>query len=258
VELPSRTALVTGGGHGLGRGIAEALARAGARVCIVGRSESALHETVVSLRAAGHDAHAFVCDVTSEASVEAAVALASQALGHIDFLINNAGVAPTAPLARMTLDTWKQAFAVNATGSFLCTRAVVPGMVERKFGRIVNIASIAGVTGGPYLAAYAASKHALVGLTRAAAAELGDRGVHVNALCPGYVDTEMTRGGVERVMRSKNLSEAEGLAAVLRSANQVRLLPVAEVADWVVHLCGAGGNALNGQVIVLDGGGKSP
>jgi 3-hydroxybutyrate dehydrogenase len=258
VELENRTALVTGGGHGLGRGIAEALACAGARVCLVGRSESALDDTVKALRAAGREAHAFVCDVTSESSVEAAVTHAGQVLGHIDFLINNAGVAPTAPLARMTLELWNQALAVNATGSFLCMRAVLPGMLERKFGRIVNIASVAGITGGPYLAAYSASKHALVGLTRAAAAELGDRGVQVNALCPAYVDTEMTRGGVERVMRSKNLSEAEGLAAVLRSANQVRLLPVAEVASWVLQLCGPGGNAVNGQVIVLDGGGKSP
>jgi len=177
-------------------------------------------------------------------------------MGAVDILVNNAGIAPTAPMARMTREVWDQAFAVNATGAFLMIQACLPGMLERGFGRVANVASVAGVSSAPYLAAYSASKHALVGLTRAAAAELGDRGVHVNALCPGYIDTQMTRGAVERAM-SRGHDEDAALAAVLGSAGQRRLLPVAEVAAWVVHLAGPAGNALNGQIIVLDGGGKA-
>lgn len=255
MELTNKRALVTGGGHGLGRGIAEALLRAGATVTVCGRNEQALADTLAAA-AQGGAMHSVVCDVTSAESVANAVRYAEARMGGVDLLINNAGIAPTAPIRNLTLETWQQAFAVNATGTFLCTQACLGGMLERKFGRVINIASVAGVTGGPYLAAYCASKHAVIGFTRAAAAELGDKGVHVNAICPAYVDTDMTRGGVQRVMRSKGASEQDALTAVLTSAGQKRLLPVSEVASWVVHLCGPAGNALNGQVIVLDGGGK--
>ncbi len=265
MELTSKRALVTGGGHGLGRGIAEALWRAGATVTICGRNEQALAETLAASSASSEAPgtletrvamHSVVCDVTSAESVAQAVRYAEERMGGVDFLINNAGIAPTAPIKALTLATWQEAFAVNATGTFLCTQACLGGMLERKYGRVINIASVAGVTGGMYLAAYCASKHAVIGFTRAAAAELGDKGVQVNAICPAYVDTDMTRGGVARVMRSKGASEQDALNAVLTSAGQKRLLPVSEVASWVVHLCGPAGNALNGQVIVLDGGGK--
>ena len=252
MELTNKRAFVTGGGHGLGRGIAEALLKAGAKVTVCGRNEQALEETVKASQGA---MFSIVCDVSSPDSVQQAVRYAEERMGGVDLLINNAGIAPTAPLRSMSLETWQHAFAVNATGSFLCTQACLAGMLERKFGRVINIASVAGVSGGPYLAAYCASKHAVIGLTRASAAELGDKGIHVNAICPAYVDTDMTRGGVERVMRSKGASEADALTAVLTSAGQKRLLPVSEVASWVVHLCGPAGNALNGQIIVLDGGG---
>jgi NAD(P)-dependent dehydrogenase (short-subunit alcohol dehydrogenase family) len=249
-------ALITGGGHGLGRGIAEALAAQSMIVTICGRNHGALEATVNALRDGGAHAHSVPCDVADPASIKAAVAEAEAKMGGIDLLVNNAGIAPTAPLSRMELSMWNQAFAVNATGAFLCIQACLPGMLTRHFGRIVNIASVAGVSSGPYLAAYSASKHALIGLTRAAAAELGDKGIHVNAICPAYVDTEMTRGGVERAMK-KGFSQEQALDMVLGSAGQKRLLPVAEVASWVAHLAGPAGNALNGQVLVLDGGGKS-
>jgi len=252
VELEGKRALVTGGGHGLGRGIAEALVRAGATVTVCGRNESALAETASGMAGV----FAVHCDVTSADSVTRAVRFAEERMGGVDLLVNNAGIAPTAPIRSLTLETWQNAFAVNATGTFLCTQACLGGMLERKFGRIVNIASVAGVSSGPYLAAYSASKHAVIGFTRAAAAELGDKGVQVNAICPAYVDTEMTRGGVERVMRTKGASEEEALEAVLTSAGQRRLIPVAEVTSWVVQLCGPAGHALNGQLIVLDGGGR--
>jgi len=255
VELTGKRALVTGGGHGLGRGIAEALVSAGATVTVCGRKEAALAETIASPLANGR-MHAVLCDVTSLDSVTRAVRYAEERMGGVDLLVNNAGIAPTAPIRTLSLETWQNAFAVNATGTFLCTQACLAGMLERRFGRVINIASVAGVTGGPYLAAYSASKHAVIGFTRAAAAELGDKGVQVNAICPAYVDTDMTRGGIERVMRTKGASEVDALAAVLASANQRRLIPVAEVASWVLQLCGPAGHAINGQVILLDGGGR--
>ena len=257
MKLAGKTALVTGGGHGLGRAIAEALAREGAAVGVCGRKREPLEETVQTLRAAGAQAHASVCDVTSEESVNEAVQDAEQAMGRIDLLINNAGIGITATVARTTLDIWNQVMSVNATGTFLCTRACIPGMVERKFGRIVNVSSVAGVSSGPYMGAYSASKHAVIGFTKAAAAELGDKGVNVNALCPAYIDTDMMQSGVERAMRSKGISQAEATKAVLSSVNQRRLLGVQEVSDWVVQLCGPASSALNGQVIVLDGGGNA-
>jgi NAD(P)-dependent dehydrogenase (short-subunit alcohol dehydrogenase family) len=257
VELKGKRAFVTGGGHGLGRAIAEALCAEGASVTVCGRSEAALDETAQALTRAGAQAFSVVCDVSNADAVRDAVRAAEAKMGGVDLLINNAGIAPTAPLSRMSLEMWNQAFAVNATGAFLCTQACVPGMLERRFGRIVNVASVAGISSGPYLAAYSASKHAMVGLTRATAAELGGRGIQANAVCPAYVDTDMTRGGVVRAMQ-KGLSEAEALERVLASAGQQRLLPVSEVTAWVTLLCGSAGNAMNGQVIVLDGGGKEP
>ena len=256
MKLAGKTALVTGGGHGLGRAIAEALAHEGAVVTVCGRKRAPLDETVEILRKAGHQAHALECDVADEDSVHQAVAAAERAMGRIDLLINNAGIGITATVLRTTLEVWNQVMSVNATGTFLCTRACIPGMVERKFGRIVNVSSVAGVSSGPYMGAYSASKHAVIGFTKAAAAELGDKGVNVNALCPAYIDTDMMRSGVDRAMKTKGISEADAVKAVLTSVNQRRLLAVEEVSSWVVQLCGPASSALNGQVIVLDGGGN--
>jgi NAD(P)-dependent dehydrogenase (short-subunit alcohol dehydrogenase family) len=257
MKLAGKTALITGGGHGLGRAIAEALAEEGAVVTVCGRNQKPLDETVQALRKLGREAHAMVCDVGSEVSVSEAVAAAEHAMGRIDLLVNNAGIGITATVARTTLEDWNQVMAINATGTFLCTRACIPGMVERKFGRVVNVSSVAGVSSGPYMGAYSASKHAVIGFTKAAAAELGDKGVNVNALCPAYIDTDMMRSGVTRAMRSKGISEADAIKAVLTSVNQKRLLSTAEVASWVLQLCGPASSALNGQVIVLDGGGNA-
>jgi NAD(P)-dependent dehydrogenase (short-subunit alcohol dehydrogenase family) len=257
MKLAGKTALVTGGGHGLGRAIALSFAREGAVVAVCGRKREPLDEAVEALRSAGGQAHAFLCDVTSEESVNEAVQAAERAMGRIDLLVNNAGIGITATVARTTLENWNQVMSVNATGTFLCTRACIPGMVERKFGRIVNVSSVAGVSSGPYMGAYSASKHAVIGFTRAAAAELGDKGVNVNALGPAYIDTDMMRSGVERAMRSKGISEADAIKVVLTSVGQRRLLGVDEVSSWVVQLCGPASSALNGQVIVLDGGGNA-
>jgi enamine deaminase RidA (YjgF/YER057c/UK114 family) len=156
-------------------------------------------------------------------------------------------------VARTSLDEWNRLMAVNATGAFLCTRAFLPGMLERRWGRVINVASTAGLSGGKYLAAYSAAKHALMGLTRSAAAEVVDSGVTVNAVCPGFVDTEMTEETVARIVARTGRTPEEALAAALASAGQTRLISAAEVAAAVVSLAGAADSAPNGEALVLDG-----
>jgi NAD(P)-dependent dehydrogenase (short-subunit alcohol dehydrogenase family) len=238
-----RVVVVTGGGKGIGRSVVARFAAAGERVVAVGRDRSALEETDAT--------EAEVCDVTSEAEVEALFAR----LGRVDVLVNNAGVATSAPLARTTLEDWHAQLAVNATGAFLCTRAVVPGMVERAEGRVVTVASTAGRVGSRYTAAYTASKHAAVGLMRAVAAELAGTGVTANALCPAYVRTEMTRRSVARIVAATGRDEQDVEAALLESFPLGRLLEPEEVAFAVAFLAAPEAAAINGQTLVLDGGG---
>jgi NAD(P)-dependent dehydrogenase (short-subunit alcohol dehydrogenase family) len=203
--------------------------------------------------AGGHKAKAVACDVTSEASVED-LARAAGELGAVAVLVNNAGAAGSMPVVRTPLDEWNRLLAVNATGAFLCTRAFLGGMLERKWGRVVNVASTAGLSGGRYLAAYSAAKHALLGLTRSAAAEVAGSGVTVNAVCPGFVDTEMTTGTVDRIVAKTGRSREEALAAALASEGQGRLISPDEVAAAVVALAALGsGQPPNGEALVLDG-----
>ncbi len=252
--LANQRVFITGGGHGLGRAIAERLALEGAAIAVAGRSRQPLEETATALLSLGCEALAVECDVSDEASVNAAVADTCAALGGIDILVNNAGIAPTAPFHRLDLASWEHTLRVNATGPFLCMKACLPGMLERGFGRVVNVASVAGLHGAPMLAAYTASKHALIGLTRAAAAELGDKGIHVNAVCPGYIDTPMARQGIDRLV-ARGIPEDDAIRKVLATGGQRRILTANEVADWVLHLAGPASRGMNGQLIVLDGGG---
>jgi NAD(P)-dependent dehydrogenase (short-subunit alcohol dehydrogenase family) len=197
-----------------------------------------------------------VCDVTSEAGVQALSREASE-MGPVAVLVNNAGAAASMPVARTSLDEWNRLLAVNATGAFLCTRAFLPGMLERKSGRVVNVASTAGLRGGKYLAAYSAAKHALVGLTRCVAAEVVGTGVTVNAVCPGFVDTEMTSETVDRIVAKTGRSREEALAAALASEGQQRLITPEEVAAAVVSLSVAAvTRPPNGEILVLDGRGS--
>jgi NAD(P)-dependent dehydrogenase (short-subunit alcohol dehydrogenase family)/enamine deaminase RidA (YjgF/YER057c/UK114 family) len=250
-ELAGRVAVVTGAGRGIGAATARALAEAGLSVVVAARSREQIDRQAAELVALGRTAEAIVCDVTSEASVQAMSREAAE-LGRVSVLVNNAGAGGSMPLGRTTLEEWNRLMAVNATGAFLCTRALLPGMLERKWGRVVNVASTAGLSGGKYLAAYSAAKHALVGLTRSVAAEVADTGVTVNAVCPGFVDTEMTAETVDRIVAKTGRTREAALGAALASAGQTRLISAEEVAAAVVSLAVAT-HSPNGEALVLDG-----
>lgn len=251
--LDGRAAVVTGASRGIGAAIARGLAEAGARVCVTARTMPRLEEVAASLREAGHHAVALHCDVSDPESVESMLRDAGEVLAGVDILVNNAGIAPSNPLHRLTLEEWDRTMAVNATGTFLCTRHAVGPMMERGWGRVVNIASVAGLQGSKYIAAYAASKHAVIGFTRCVALEMAGKGVTVNAVCPGYVDTPLTDVTLARIRTARGASEAEALAILLENAGQDRLVEDAEVADAVVRLCTDEAADTNGAVVVLSG-----
>jgi NAD(P)-dependent dehydrogenase (short-subunit alcohol dehydrogenase family) len=224
----SRIVVVTGGAKGIGKAIAERFA------------DDQVH-------APSHDE----LDVTDEAEVQAFF----EGLGRVDVLVNNAGIGWGASLARTTLADWRKHLDVNATGAFLCTRAVVGGMIERGDGRIVIVASVAGLVGARYTAAYSASKHAAVGLMRATAVELAGTGVTANAVCPAYVDTDLTRRTVENIVEKTGRSTEEAQSELEAMSPLGRLLEPDEVAAAVVFIASPEAAAINGQTLVLDGGG---
>jgi NAD(P)-dependent dehydrogenase (short-subunit alcohol dehydrogenase family) len=246
--METRTAVVTGGGKGIGRAVTARLVAGGMRVVATGRDLAALEEAAAAIEG---DVSVRRCDVTSEEEVIALF----QELQQVDVLINNAGVSASAPLARTTLEEWRRQIDVNATGAFLCTRQALPGMLDRGRGRIVTVASTAGRVGYPYTAAYTASKHAAVGLMRAAAAELVGTGVTANAVCPAFVRTDMTESSVRRIVTVTGRSEEEAVRELERSSPLGRLLEPEEVADAVAFLVSDAAAAVNGQTLILDGGG---
>jgi NAD(P)-dependent dehydrogenase (short-subunit alcohol dehydrogenase family) len=253
-RLTGRTAVVTGAGRGIGAAVARALGAAGARVALAGRSQHTLDGVAAELRSAAHDAITLVCDVADPASIAGLAKLAGERLGRVDILVNNAGTAYAGPLARTPLEEWNRLLAVNATGAFLCTQAFLPGMVERRWGRIVFVASVAGLTGAKYIGAYAASKHAVLGLARSVAAEVAEFGVTANAVCPGYVDTDMTRESVDRIVAKTGKTREQALAAILATTPQRRLIAPEEVAHAVLSLCDELACGINGEAVVIDGG----
>jgi NAD(P)-dependent dehydrogenase (short-subunit alcohol dehydrogenase family) len=255
VSLEGRGAVVTGGGRGIGATVVRALADEGCSVIVAARSGAEIEAVATALRSAGADAWGIRCDVGDPESIRALAVEATERLGQVDILVNNAGVASAAPVHRQTLEEWNRLLTVNATGTFLCTQAFLSGMVERGWGRVVNVASVAGVMGAAYVSAYTASKHAAVGFTRSAAAEVATYGVTVNAVCPGYVDTPMTEASIGNIVEKTGMSEAEALEAILATSPQKRLITPDEVAYMVVSLCREAAGSINGQAIIIDGGG---
>jgi 3-hydroxybutyrate dehydrogenase len=253
LPLQGRHALVTGAGRGIGAAIAAALAQRGAHLTLLGRTRATLEETAAQLPP--HcQTHLATGDVADEQQLAQAVEGARRALGPIDILINNAGQAGSAPFLKTGPDLWHSMLAVNLTGVYLCTRACLPDMLTRGFGRIVNIASVAGLTGHPYITAYCASKHGVIGLTRALARELAPKDITVNAVCPGYTDTDMVRTSIANIRAKTGRSEAEAIAAITERNPQHRLVESSEVAAAVLWLCLPGAQSVTGQSITLAGG----
>lgn len=244
--LTGKTALITGGGRGIGRAIALLFAQHGARVAVAARTREQV-ETVA--HEIGANAVALVCDVSNPQQV-------AEIFTDIkpDILVNNAGIAESATFVSTTDEMWHRHLAINLSGTFYCTRAALPAMLERGWGRIINIASIAAKTGAPYIAAYAASKHGVLGLTRSLALEVAARGITVNAICPGYVDTEMTSRGVENITARTGRSAEEALDVLKKMSPQNRLTTPEEVAALALLLASDEGRGINGQGINIDGG----
>jgi len=253
-RLARRVALVTGGGRGIGREVTLALARRGCAVAVAARSREQVEDVAAAARRLGVDAVAHVLDVTDAESVTRAVTAVADKLGAVDVLVNNAGIAESAPLLKTDWELWDRHLKVNVTGPYLLTRAVLPGMLERRWGRVINVASLAGLYGAPYVTAYTASKHALVGFTRALAAEVAGRGVTVNAICPGYAKTDLVWSAARKIAAKTGTSFDDAVAALARINPGGRLIEPAEVAAAALHLLDDG--ATNGETILLDG--RSP
>jgi 3-hydroxybutyrate dehydrogenase len=243
-------AVVTGGGRGIGAAIATALASAGARVTLMGRNEAQLRDKAGTLPIA----QGVRCDVAEEASVAAAFAGATRAFGPVAILVNNAGAAESAPFVRTSLELFRRMLDANLIGTFLCSRAALPDMLEASFGRIINIGSIAGLKGAAYVSAYCAAKHGVVGLTRALALETATKGITVNAVCPSYTDTDMAQRAIANIVQKTGRSAAAAEAALVEHNPQRRLIRPEEVAATVLWLCGPGTDAITGQAIAVAGG----
>ncbi len=253
--LTGKGAVVTGGGRGIGVAVARKLTRAGAAVVVSARSENEIESVAEGLRAAGRTAHAIVCDVTDPESVAAMAARARELLGSVDVVVNNAGIARSAPFLKVSLEQWETVHRVNATGPLLVTQAFLPGMLERGWGRIVNVASVASLIGNPYITAYAASKHALIGMARCLADELAGTGVTVNSVCPSYVDTPMTDANIEKIS-AKTGRDADAIRQRLEQKQPGgRMITVDEVAHAVMTFMPDDAASLQGAELVIRGGG---
>lgn len=246
MTLDTRRVLITGGGTGAGADLARGFAAAGAEVVVVGRRR----EPLDAVASTNSRITASVCDVTEEADV---VTVFAQA-GPVDIVVANAGAAESAPLTTTTFDIWQRMLAVNLTGAFLTLREGLRQMDGRGWGRLITVASTAGLKGYSYVSAYTAAKHGAVGLTRAVAQEVAGTGITANALCPGYLNTEMTERTVANIVETTGRTHAEALKALTRTNPQGRLVEPAEVTAAALWLCGPGSDAINGQAIAIAGG----
>jgi NAD(P)-dependent dehydrogenase (short-subunit alcohol dehydrogenase family) len=258
-DFANRHVLVTGASRGIGWAIAQAFAARGARLSLAGRDATLLEQRRATLNALGgplsNPGHtAFSADLTDADAATAMVRHAVAAHGPVDILVNNAGTGVSQPFAKMTAEHWNQMLAVNLSSVFHVTRAAIDDMLPRKSGRIINVASTAGLTGYAYVAAYVAAKHGVIGLTRALAREYATAGITVNAVCPGYVDTDMTAATIETIVKKTGRSAEEARAELAKGNPQGRLIQPEEVADAVLWLAGANAASITGQAIAVAGG----
>jgi len=251
--LAGRGVVVTGGSRGIGAEVARVLAGAGASVIVAARTTGEIDRLVEELRGTGAKAWAVPCDVTDEISVKRLGLEARRHLESVDILVCSAGAGASAPLAKITLAEWNRMLTVNATGTFLTMREFVGDMVARQWGRVVCVASIAGLQGGKYIAHYSAAKHAVVGLVRSVAREVEGTAVTVNAVCPAYVDTPMTERTIASVQTRAGLTRERALSAVLATIGQERLIAPEEVAKRVLVLCGPQSDGVSGQTVLIEG-----
>ena len=252
--LTGQVVFITGGGRGIGRAIALRFGAAAARTVVAARSADQILAVAAEVERAGGQALPVVCDVTSASSVEAAVEEAVRRVGPVDVLVNNAGIAESVPFTRLDPDVWDRTLAVNLTGTYLCMRAVLPSMIARQRGRVINIASTAAEVGYAYTAAYCAAKHGVLGLTRSVAVEMEPKGVTVNAICPGWVDTDMTAASIARIVETTGRTPAAARAALEAMNPQGRLIRPEEVADLACWLAGEDAAGVTGRAYNVGGG----
>ena len=253
-RLTNRVALITGGSKGIGLAIARAFAAEGASIALAARNEVTLAQAVAEIEGMGVPAMAVSCDITDRERVHDLPARIADALGRIDILVNNAGAAESHKFIDHPDELWDWMLAVNLTSIYQVTKAVVPGMVEHRWGRIINIASVASKVGFNYMTAYAASKHGVLGLTRSLAVELNPYHITVNAVCPSYVDTPMTDAAVANIVARTGRSESESRRYLEGVNPQNRLIAPEEVAAVALMLADENARGITGQAINVDGG----